>query len=81
MVVGAMSTVKWKVMACFERFQKPGMVSTCIDVAANGTVEHVGSGGDLAGTDEARCVEEVVRSVRFAPQGAPWSTVYPYVMR
>ncbi len=81
MVVAAMHKVKGDAMHCFEQYKQPGMVTTCLDVAADGRVEHSDSEGDLVGTDEARCIAAAVRSAKFAPQPAPWSFKYPYVLR
>lgn len=81
MIVTRMQVVKQEVLACFARFRQLGMVTTCIDVDAAGTVEHVGTAGELADTDEARCVAAAVQSARFLPHDTPWSLRYPYVLR
>jgi len=81
MVVAAMQAVKHDVGSCFDRYKQQGMVITCVDVSADGTVEHVDSEGDLVGTDQAQCIKAAVQSAKFAPHDAPWSFRYPYVLR
>jgi hypothetical protein len=81
MVVATMQTVKRDVMGCYDRYKQQGTVLTCVDVAADGTVEHVDSEGDLVGSDQAQCIKTAVQSAKFAPHDAPWSMKYPYVFR
>jgi hypothetical protein len=81
MVVGAIHKVKDDVSGCFSRFRMAGIVEACFDVAPNGTPENIGSAGDLAGTEEARCVLQAMHKVRFEPVGEPYSFAYPVVLR
>jgi len=81
MVVAAMHKVKADVMRCFDRYKQLGMVRTCLDVAADGSVEHSGIEGDLVGTDQAGCIAAAVLSAKFEPQPAPWSLKYPFIFR
>jgi hypothetical protein len=49
----------------------------CIDIADDGTVASVETAGDLAGSEQARCIAAAVRSVRFPSFSRPLSVANP----
>ena len=80
-IVDGMRPIKNEVGACFDHYKQFGMVVVSIDVAADGTLEQVHGDGDLAGTEEARCIESAARKVRLPASREPYSICYPYVLR
>jgi hypothetical protein len=80
-VVDAMHAINRHVIDCFDRFRQMGFAPVSIDVAADGAIESARVDGEIAGTDQARCIEVAVRQARFPSRTEAWSVCYPFAFR
>jgi len=78
----AMSTIRAQVMACFEKFNVPGMAQLDYIVSGNGSVLSIGVSGAFQGTPTGACVLDAARDARF-PQFAREREqfTYPFFLR
>jgi hypothetical protein len=78
----AKAKAQQRVGDCARRFDTNGTVMVQFVIAPKGTVSSAKAGGALWETDAGRCVEEVMRSVRFKPfRGPPMAIGYPFLLR
>jgi hypothetical protein len=80
-IVAAMASISARVRDCFDRGRQLGEADVAIDVSANGALESVRVDGELAGTDEARCIENATRDAQLPPFSDAYSICYPYIFR
>lgn len=81
-IMDAMSTVKGRVQACYDRYKVPGLTNVQIKIAGSGRVDSAAVEGLFAGTETGACVEAAVRGARFPAFAAPSMSVkYPFMLR
>lgn len=67
------------VRACYDRYQKPGIVRVRLRIATNGRVARADALGALGKSPTGACVQHAVQAARFPPfLGKPMTVVYPF---
>ena len=78
----AMSGVKHRVQACYDRHKVPGLVMLKIKVGRDGRVAKSGVEGVFSGTPTGNCVKKAVDRARFPRfSGPPMTFSYPFSLR
>lgn len=74
-----MDAIMDAVRACYDRYQKPGIVRVRVRIATNGRVARADALGALGKSPTGTCVQHAVRAARFPPfVGKPMTFVYPF---
>lgn len=74
-----MGRVRTDLQACYQQFGVRGDVPADIQVLPTGAIKHVKVVGKLAGTPPAKCVERLVRNLKFPPfKGRPAHLQWPF---
>ena len=76
-----MDAIKPAVRGCFERFAQPGIYELLVTAAPDGTLQHASVRGPAMET--GTCLREIALTRLHMPpsSGAPYSLIYPFVLR
>ncbi len=78
-VLGGLSKVKPRVLACKDQFKVSGMAMVSLTIGKTGRVSSATVKGSLAGTPTGECISRAVKSASFPPfKGSPLTVDYPY---
>lgn len=77
----AMTGLSGKTRACYEKYQKTGLVKIKFGVAPSGKVTSASATGKFKGTDTGKCIAAAVKTVKFAPfNGRPATLSWPFLL-
>ena len=64
---------------CYDRYRRRGTAPVRMNVADDGHVLAATVVGELAGSEQARCIEALARTLSFAPRGNAVTFTYPFI--
>jgi hypothetical protein len=81
-IKGGMSSVRGRVMACYDKHGVAGMARLSVTIGKGGKITHASVTGEFAGTPTGECVSAAVKAASFPRfKGKPLSINYSYLLK
>jgi hypothetical protein len=81
-IKAGMSSVKGRVMACYDKYDVAGVARVSVTIGKAGKIASASVSGEFAGTPTGECVSEAVKTASFPKfKGKPISIGYTYLLK